>query len=146
MQAPINPLSSPCTSYSLADSMLQALCFPCVHLWSSSKGCSHQAGLSSSLFLKANCCLCYLKGHHNCLLYWTIFDTKLPSLLERWQLMRSDSSSSKKTNTESKTLLCAASELHTSPFPCQVSHQSRRMCMKWGSLLAVSKWVFKSWR
>lgn len=84
------PWSSPCTLYSLADSLMQALCFPCAHLWSSSKGCSYQAGLSSILFLRANCCLCSLKGHHNWLLYWTIFDTKLPLLLERWQLMRSN--------------------------------------------------------
>lgn len=86
------PIFPPCSQYCLADSSLQTLCFPCVHLWRSSNGCSHPAGLPCGLFLWVNCCLCSLKDHHNCRLCWNTFDTKSP-LLESLQLMHSDSSS-----------------------------------------------------
>lgn len=40
----------PCSPYCLADSPLQTLCFLRVHLWCSSNGCSHPAGLATACF------------------------------------------------------------------------------------------------
>lgn len=142
---PSTPWSSPCTSNSLAESLIQAQCFSWVQLRSSRKGCSRQAGLCSSLFLRTNCSLCSLKGHHNRPLYRTIFDTKLPLLLERRQPMCSDSSSHQENQRwKQNSSPCSLWTPHLS-FPMSGGRQLRCRCMKWRSLLAVSKRVFEPW-
>lgn len=135
----------PCSPYCLADSPLQTLGFLRVHLWCSSYGCSHPAGLAAACFYG----LIAVSVPWRTTTIVGFAETPLIPNPHSWKAYSPRTRIppvTKNTNSESKAVLCAASELHFSHVPCQMLHRERRRSVKCRSSLAIPEWVFEPGR